>query len=231
MNQPPGYEIEGSAGKVCHLLKTLYSLKQSGRRWYQKLVEILVGKLRFQRCSVDEAVFFRYIGEELMVILVHVDDCTIASNSLDAINIFKTSIQDFVEITDLSELHWLLGLEIQRNREKRTLGISQRAYIDSILRRHNFHLLKPVSIPMETTARLSTSQSPQTTAEIAIMRDKPYRKAVGELTYASLATRPDITFAVQVVSRFLVNPGVAHWDAVERIFRYLLGTKELWLGE
>ena len=73
------------------------------------------------------------------------------------------------------------------------------------------------------------SQSPQTTAEIAVMRDKPYREAVGELTYASLATRPDITFAVQVVSRFLINPGISHWDAVERIFRYLLGTKELWL--
>jgi hypothetical protein len=42
MKQPPGYPAPNSSGKVCHLLKTLYGLKQSGRRWYQKLVEILV---------------------------------------------------------------------------------------------------------------------------------------------------------------------------------------------
>jgi len=82
---------------------------------------------------------------------------------------------------------------------------------------------------MEPSTRLSTSQSPQTTAEIALMHDKLYHKAVGELTYVSLGTRPYITFAFQVVSQYLINPGIAHWDAVERIFRYLLGTKELWL--
>ena len=46
---------------------------------------------------------------------------------------------------------------------------------------------------METSTRLSTSQSPQTTAEIALMRDKLFHEAVGELTYVSLGTRPDIT--------------------------------------
>jgi len=131
MRQPPGYEIPGLAQKACHLLKTLYGLKQSGRRWYQKLVDILVGKLKFECCSVDEAVFFCKVGDELMVILVHVDDCTIASNSLDAIVKFKQGIQNHVEISDMGELHWLLGLEIKRNRQLRTLSISQRAYIDS----------------------------------------------------------------------------------------------------
>jgi hypothetical protein len=48
--------------------------------------------------------------------------------------------------------------------------------------------------------------------------------------YASLGTRPDITFAVQTVSRFATNPGLIHWEAVKRIFRYLKGTRELWLS-
>ena len=48
--------------------------------------------------------------------------------------------------------------------------------------------------------------------------------------YASLGTRPDITYAVQAISRFSKNPGLPHWDAVKRIFRYLKGTKELWLS-
>jgi hypothetical protein len=62
------------------------------------------------------------------------------------------------------------------------------------------------------------------------MRNIPYHEAVGSLMYASLGTRPDITYAVQAVSRFSKNPGLPHWDAVKRIFRYLKGTKELWLS-
>lgn len=58
MHQPPGFHAPNSSGKVCHLLKTLYGLKQSGRRWYQKLVSILT-KLGFKPCDVDQAVFFR----------------------------------------------------------------------------------------------------------------------------------------------------------------------------
>ena len=58
MSQPPGYPVPDSASKVCRLHKTLYGLKQSGRRWYQKLVEIML-KLGFLHCDVDQAVFFR----------------------------------------------------------------------------------------------------------------------------------------------------------------------------
>ena len=58
MSQPPGYHAPNSVGQVCRLKKTLYGLKQSGRRWYQKLVEIMT-KLGLARCDVDQAVFFR----------------------------------------------------------------------------------------------------------------------------------------------------------------------------
>ena len=68
---------------------------------------------------------------------------------------------------------------------------------------------------METSTQLSTSQAPATTLEIAKMHDIPYLEAVGSLMYASLGTRPDISFAVQTVSRFSKNPGLAHWDAVK----------------
>lgn len=64
MKQPPGYR------QACRLRKTLYGLKQSGRRWYQRLVEIMVDKLGFSRCDVDPAVFFRRQGKALIVVLV-----------------------------------------------------------------------------------------------------------------------------------------------------------------
>ena len=83
---------------------------------------------------------------------------------------------------------------------------------------------------MDPNAKLMTAQSPNLIDEIAAMRNMPYHEAVGSLMYASLGTRLDIAFAVQTVSRFSTNPGVAHWEAVKRIFRYLKGTHELWLS-
>ena len=83
---------------------------------------------------------------------------------------------------------------------------------------------------MDPGARLASAQSPSTTEEFATMRNVPYHEAVGSLMYATLGTRPDICFAVQTISRFNSKPGLVHWEAVKRIFRYLKGTKDLWLG-
>jgi hypothetical protein len=231
MKQPPGYVIPGRDGGVlvCRLNKTLYGLKQSGRRWYQKLVEIMT-KLGFKRSDVDQAVFYRRHGTVLIIVLVHVDDCTIVGNKQQLISAFKAQIAKHVEITDLGELHWILGIEVRRIREERKIMLSQQSYIDSILRRYGFEDLKPVSIPMDPNIRLSSAQSPSSTEQFAAMRNIPYLEAVGSLIYASLGTRPDISFAVQTVSRFASKPGLPHWEAVKRIFRYLKGTKDLWLG-
>ena len=233
MKQPPGYAVKGPDGKIltARLHKSLYGLKQAGRRWYQKLVEIMT-KLKFLRSEVDSAVFYRRDEtlKLLIIILVHVDDCSIAGRPKAIIQKFKIEIQKYVQITDLGDLHWILGIEVRRVREDKRIMLSQRSYIDSILRRYGFDDAKPVSTPMDTNIRLTSAQSPTTTEEFAKMRNIPYHEAVGSLMYASLGTRPDITFAVQTVSRFSSKPGIAHWEAVRRIFRYLKGTRELWLS-
>ena len=107
--------------------------------------------------------------------------------------------------------------------------MSQRAYINSIIRRYNFDDLKPLSMPMDPAIHLTNNQSPTNTAEHVIMRDKPYCEAVGALNWATLATCPDITYAIGTVARFAANPGIPHWKAVKQIYRYLAGTRDLWL--
>jgi len=228
MRQPPGYS-QGSL--VCKLHKTLYGLKQSGRRWYQKLVDIMTA-LKFVRSEVDQAVFYRRDEGRgiLIIVLVHVDDCSIVASSQPLIDRFKIEITKHVEITDMGALHWILGIEVRRVREERKMLLSQCSYIDSILRRYGLDELKPISTPMDPNVRLTSAQSPTATDDIAKMRDVPYHEAIGSLMYASLGTRPDISFAVQTLSRFAVNPGMAHWEAVKRVFRYLKGTRELWLS-
>jgi hypothetical protein len=81
MKQPPGYPSLSSSGKVCRLWKTLYGSKQSGRHWYQKLVEIMVTHLGFTQCEVDQAIFFHQQKKALIIVLVHVDDCTLMATT------------------------------------------------------------------------------------------------------------------------------------------------------
>ena len=229
MRQPPGFAYPNSTGQVFRLIKTIYGLKQSGRRWYQKFTDICEKHLRLTRCSVDQSVFYRREGDLIIVIAVHVDDCTIAASNMSLVEEVKQVLGEHVEVSDLGESHWLLGIEIRRDREARTISLSQRAYLESIIRRFNFDELRPVSTPMEPYLKLSASQSPTTAQDFAAMRDIPYRESIGSLMYASLGTRPDITYAVSRLSKFLDKPGMAHWDASRRVFRYLKGTLDLWL--
>ena len=102
--------------------------------------------------------------------------------------------------------------------------MSQRSYIDASLRRYGFEDLKPVSTPKDPATYLSSTSSPQSTMDIAQMAKVPYQEAVGMLMYTMLGTRPDIAYALQVLSRFSKNLGKSHWEAVKRVFRYLKGT-------
>jgi hypothetical protein len=228
---PPGYMAPNMGKRVLRLLKALYGLKQAGRRWYQTFTDILV-QLGFTQCSVDQAVYHKSnaSARELMVIAVHVDDCTIAASERRLMDDFKACLSKHVKVTDLGELHWMLGIEVKRNWEAGTVHLSQRSYIDSILHRFNFADLKPLTTPMDVQAKLTSEQAPATAAEFAAMRNIPYREAVGALNWAALATRPDISFAVSTMARFASNPGPAHWEAIKRIFRYLAGTCDLWLS-
>jgi len=229
MCQLPGYADLNYPHWVCHLRKTLYGLKQSGCRWYQQLVEILVTKLGFKQCEVDQAVFIKQEGMSLMIIVVHVDDCTITATTLTLITAIKCELSRFVEVTDLGELHWLLGIEVTQNREECTLALLQQTYIDAILHHFNFNELKPISMPMEPSMKLSTSQLLSTTAEYAAMQNILYQKAVGSLMYAVPRTWPDILYAVSQVSHFSSNHGQVHWDTIWQIYRHLLGMKNLQL--
>ena len=83
------------------------------------------------------------------------------------------------------------------------------------------HYSKPVDTPVEKGLTLSLDQCPKTDKEKERMSNVPYASAVGSLMYAMLCTRPDICFAVGLVSRYQSNSGLTHWQTVKRIFRYL----------
>jgi hypothetical protein len=68
----------------------------------------------FARSDVDQAVFHCKRNNDFMIMMVHVDDCTIILDSLVMICDFKQDVGAHVKITDLGDLHWLLGIKIIR---------------------------------------------------------------------------------------------------------------------
>ena len=108
--------------------------------------------------------------------------------------------------------------------------MSQHAYIRTILTRFNMLNARPASTPMEPGARFSHNQCPSTLSEIEDMKDVPYAALLGALMYLVTATRPDIAQAVRTLAEYMKNPGRAHWEALKRVLRYLVGTQDLCLA-
>ncbi|KAG8481484.1 hypothetical protein CXB51_026330 [Gossypium anomalum] len=95
--------------------------------------------------------------------------------------------------------------------------------------RFNMRSAKPVSTPLAAHFRLSSALSPQSDDEIEYMSHVPYSSAVGSLMYVMVCSRPDLSYAVSAVSRYMANPGKEHWKAVQWILRYLRGTTDVCL--
>eukprot|EP00253_Pinus_taeda_P024665 PITA_24665 len=88
---------------------------------------------------------------------------------------------------------------------------------------------KPVKVPIPVGVKLSAEQCPKTQEEEEDMSRVPYASAVDNLMYAMVCTRPDITHAVGVLSRFMSKPRKEHWTVVKQVFRYFRGTIDYYL--
>ena len=221
MVQPPGFE-DGS-GRVCHLIKALYGLKQAGRVWNTKLNKTFCEDLGFTRLNADICLYVRRDGPNFIFIAIHVDDMAIVAKGLPATQKTKHEISntDF-EVSDLGELRRFVGLEVERNRDQRTITIKQSRYIQTVLERFNMQDSHPVHTPLDPNVKLTLTPSDQDP-----LTDIPYATAIGSLMYAAVATRPDISFAVQTLSQFTSRPSQAHWTAIKRVLHYLKGTQAL----
>lgn len=101
------------------------------------------------------------------------------------------------------------------------ITVNQSSYTKKILNRFDLansnHVSTPIEKGMITDAENFVNDMP-------LDESTPYREAVGSLLYLSTISRPDISFAVNYVSRFTSKPMTSHWKMVTRIFQYLSGT-------
>ena len=204
-------------GKVFRLQRALYGLRQAGREWFLKFRSTMK-QLNFEQSAADPGMYIRRKNGIFDVILiVYVDDINAAGYGDDWILPLKDQLGEHFEITYDGESTWCLGTGIDHNADG-SIKLHQSKYINDML--HNFNMTEanPASTPM-TIGYDDNAISPP------VSEDTPYASLVGSLNYASVCTRPDISFAVSVLCKHLKNPSQNHWQAAKRVLRYLKGTQ------
>jgi hypothetical protein len=98
MHSPLGYNSDPNPVK--HLFKLLYGLKQARCKWYDALVHALVG-LNFSKMHADPGVFVAHIGEDILILLCHIDDCMLTGSSKQLIALYKRKLNACHMLTDL----------------------------------------------------------------------------------------------------------------------------------
>ena len=126
------------------------------------------------------------------------------------------------EVKDLGLASHFLGMTIERHADS-GYSLTQPKYVDDMLEHFEMSNCKPAVTPMLVGQKLSKAIGKPLGA------DNPYQALVGSLLYLSVYTRPDISHAVGILSRFMACPTDKHWEAAKHILRYLKGTKHLGL--
>jgi hypothetical protein len=193
--------VEGKEHMRCKIKKSIYGLKQVSRQWYLKFDEV-IKKFGFIENQVDNCIYFK-IKESICIILVlYVDDILLACSDKNLLHETKGFLSSNFDMKDLDDASYILGIEIHQDGTKSVLGLSQRAYIEKMLKRYNMHNCSSQPAPVVKGDKLGTFQGPRNLLEINQIKSIPYALAVGSIMYAQVCTRPDLAFVTGLLDRF-----------------------------
>ena len=156
--------------------------------------------------------FFHTSDRGKILLIVYVDDIIITGDDKQGLDDLKRYLQNSFRTKDLGKLRYFLGIEVARSKEG--ISLSQRKYVLDILEETGLLGSKPVETPMDPNVKLYDDQGE------LLSNPERYRHLVGKLNYLTIA-RSDISFTVSVLSQFMKDPRLPHWEVVIRIVRYL----------
>lgn len=192
---------------ICKFDKALYGLKQAPRAWYSRLSHKMQN-LGFSPSKGDTSLFFYSKRGCTILVLVYVDDITLASSSEAATTALLKDLEKDFALKDLGDLHYFLGIEVKHSPGQ--LLLTQERYANDVLNRVNMSNCKPLDTPLPSSEKLSVLDGDR----LGPIDATQYKSVVGALQYLTL-TRPDICFAVNKVCQFLHCPRIVHWAAVK----------------
>uniref|UniRef100_A0A2P2MWT8 Retrovirus-related Pol polyprotein from transposon TNT 1-94 n=1 Tax=Rhizophora mucronata TaxID=61149 RepID=A0A2P2MWT8_RHIMU len=214
MEVPPGYGKNLDSQTVCKLKKALYGLKQSPRAWFGRFARVMIA-MGYKQSRGDHTLFIKHSSSGgVTALLVYVDDIIVTGDDDKEKQILSHCLGKEFEIKALGRLKYFLGIEVAHS--KQGIFISQQKYVTDLLKETGMTACKPASTPIDQNVKLGKAEE-----DVAVDR-ATYQRLVGRLLYLS-HTRPDITYAVSVISQFMHNPKKVHLQATYRVLQYLKG--------
>ncbi|RVX20811.1 Retrovirus-related Pol polyprotein from transposon RE1 [Vitis vinifera] len=212
MDLPPGCMVsKKQCQKVCKLKKSLYGLKQSPRAWFGRFTKSMRA-FGYRQSNSNHTLFLKKQHGKITTLIVYVDDMVVTGNDPKERKALQNYLSREFEMKDLGPLKYFLGIEVSRTSER--IFLSQRKYALDLLQETGMSGCQPVNTPIEEGLKLCVEPNQVSTDK------RRYQRLVGRLMYLA-HTRPDLAYALSVVSQYMHNPREQHMNAVIRILKYL----------
>nr|GEU80601.1 ribonuclease H-like domain, reverse transcriptase, RNA-dependent DNA polymerase [Tanacetum cinerariifolium] len=212
VTQPKGFKKPGNENKVYRLVKALYGLKQAPRAWNMKLDQTLKS-LDLKKCTLEQAIYTRIRKDSMLLVGFYVDDLIVTRSSKEDLQKFKSQMEERFEMSDLGLLAYYLGIEVTQT--EGGISIKQTRYANKILKEARMVDCNETKIPMDPETKLIKERE--------LVDATKYRSLIGCLRYL-LHTRPDLSYSVRLLSRFMQKPREQHMKAIRQVLRYIKGT-------
>ncbi|CAI7821362.1 unnamed protein product [Closterium sp. NIES-54] len=226
LRRPLGFTGSFPAGTQWSLRRPFYGLCQAPREWHDTLRTTLAA-LGFAPSTADPSLFLRTnTSLPPFYVLVYVDDLVFATADTEALTLVKSELQKRHTCTDLGELRSYLGLQITRDRARRTITLTQSHMVHEVLQHFGFQFSSPQPTPLSTGQSLSAPPSDE-----SVEPSGPYPELVGCLMYLMMCTQPDLAYPLSLLAHY-VAPGrhrKMQWDVAKRVLRYLCSTSYMGL--
>ncbi|CAI7869699.1 unnamed protein product [Closterium sp. NIES-53] len=193
----------------------------------QVLLHVAAQPLGFAPSTADPSLFLRTdTSLPLFYILVYVDDLVFAPADTEAFALVKSELQKRHTCTDLGELRSYLGLQITRDRARRTITLTQSHMVQQVLQRFGFTWSSAQATPLATGHSLSAPPSDE-----SVEPSGPYPELLGCLMYLMTCKRPDLEYPLGLLARYVApsRHRKVHMDAAKRVLRYLCSTSGMGL--
>lgn len=223
-------------GHVLPVQKAMQGHPESPRLWERKINGILTD-MGFIATAHEPCLYHGTVGGKPAMVLRMVDDFAIGCADETTANLVMDGIDKQLEeeLKRYGQLQHFLGIDIEQTREY--IKISGETYLKKVLHRHNmmessnFGLNPAKAVPMHADHKyvqsLDTAKPPSSDKEATQLEKEMgfrYRQVIGELIFALITCRPDISFAVTKLSKFAANPAKEHYIAAKNVLKYLRAT-------
>ena len=210
-------------GFVLRLLKAIYGLHQAPVKFKQ---EVVVWFKENKCVPVNDAETIWMCRDQKGGVIIHAlytDDFLHFTNQQPLFHSFSKAFKKKFDVKS-GAVAVYLGNRVVVDSTKLSVNLDQTHYVDELLDRFGMQECNPEQTPM--VSRLTTDDPKKLDAK----EHELYRNMVGSLLYLACWTRPDISFAVSELSRFVSSPGESHMRAVKHLLRYLRGSREMGLN-